>query len=165
MPAWVADGASHFDWMDERRVVVTRKDDGKWRHLLIDTDGVKAPKPLAPDVLTRDGHCTFSPDGRWMITDTYPDSQRRQHLFVMDVKTQKAARLASFHSPPEYRGDWRCEPPLSRIGRADTRRRTFTSHRVAHPADPLGQPRTRGPGAGVREGARPEGRTPKKEEI
>ena len=109
MPAWVADGASHFDWMDERRVVVTRKDDGKWRHLLIDTDGVKAPKPLAPDVLTRDGHCTFSPDGRWMITDTYPDSQRRQHLFVMDVKTQKAARLASFYSPPEYRGDWRCD--------------------------------------------------------
>jgi hypothetical protein len=109
MPAWVADGASHFDWMNDRRVVVTRKDDNRWRHLLIDTDGVEPPKPLAPGVLTRDGHCTFSPDRRWMITDTYPDSQRRQHLFVMDVKTQRAARLASFYSPPEYRGDWRCD--------------------------------------------------------
>jgi hypothetical protein len=109
VPTWAADGASHFDWMDDRRVVVTRKDDGKWQHLLIDTDGVEPPRPLAPGVLTRDGHCTFSPDGRWMITDTYPDSKRRQHLFVMDAKTAKAARLASFYAPPEYRGDWRCD--------------------------------------------------------
>jgi hypothetical protein len=109
MPTWVADGASHFDWMDDRRVVITRRDEGKWRHLLIDTDGIEPMKPLAPDVLTRDGHCTFSSDGRWMITDTYPDSHRRQHLFVMDVKTGKAARLASFYSPPEYRGDWRSD--------------------------------------------------------
>jgi hypothetical protein len=27
----------------------------------------------------------------------------------MDVKSGRAAQLASFYEPPEYRGDWRCD--------------------------------------------------------
>jgi hypothetical protein len=119
---WAVQGASHFDWLDDRRLVHTREHaPTKWHHLLIDTaasDDAK-PKILAADVLTRDGHCTFSPDGRWMVTDTYPDEHRRQHLFLLNVATGVAARVASFHTPPEYRGDWRCDlhPRWSRDGR------------------------------------------------
>jgi hypothetical protein len=107
---WAVQGASHYDWLDDRRLVVTREQSpGKWRHLLLSVDGSAEPHPLAPDVLTRDGHCSFSPDRRWMITDSYPDENRRQHLYILDIHTGHAARLASFISPPEYRGDWRCD--------------------------------------------------------
>jgi hypothetical protein len=108
---WAIQGASHFDWLDDRRLTITREDrPGKWGHLLIDVDDAKAtPKPLAPKILTRDGHCTFSPDRRWMVTDTYPDKDRRQHLFIYDVRTDHAARIASFHEPEKFKGDWRCD--------------------------------------------------------
>jgi hypothetical protein len=117
---WRIQGASHYDWLDGRRLVVTREHaPGKWNHLLIDTTLKEGPKVLAPDVLTRDGHCSFSPDGRWMITDTYPDAERRQHLFVLDVHSGRAARIASFYQPAQYRGDWRCDlhPRWSRDSR------------------------------------------------
>ena len=118
---WAIQGASHFDWLDDRRLVLTREHaPGKWHHLLFDTDAPgQPPKIIAPDLLTRDGHCSFSPDGRWMITDTYPDQDRRQHLFVLDVAANRAARIASFHTPEPYRGDWRCDlhPRWSRDSR------------------------------------------------
>lgn len=120
---WALQGASHYDWLDDRRLVLTRAHGtgpADWNHLLIDAaDPDTEPKVLAPDVLTRDGHCTVSPDGRWMVTDTYPDEHRRQHLFIMDVHTGRAARIASFHTPAEYKGDWRCDlhPRWSRDSR------------------------------------------------
>jgi Tol biopolymer transport system component len=53
-----------------------------------------------------------------MVTDTYPDERRRQHLYILDVKSNRAVRIASFHTPKEYRGDWRCDlhPRWSRDG-------------------------------------------------
>ena len=107
---WAAGGASHFDWLDADRVAVTREVEPRvWRHLLLGGGEPPGGRVLAGDVLTRDGHCTFSPDGRWMVTDTYPDEGRRQHLYVMEVATGRAARVASFHAPPGLRGDWRCD--------------------------------------------------------
>ena len=121
---WAVQGASHYDWLDDRQLVLTRAHGtgaaSSWHHLLIDAAVPDSePKTLAPDVLTRDGHCTVSPDGRWLVTDSYPDERRRQHLFVMDVRTRRAARIASLHAPPEYKGDWRCDlhPRWSRDSR------------------------------------------------
>lgn len=120
---WALQGASHYDWLDDRQLILTRAHAAtatSWHHLLIDTDAPDAkPKVLAPGVLTRDGHCTVSPDGRWLVTDTYPDEQRRQDLFVMHLHTGQAARIARFHTPPQYKGDWRCDlhPRWSRDGR------------------------------------------------
>jgi len=103
-------GASHFDWRNgEQMVVTSRYEAGKiWRHVLF-TDGKDDHTVLAPDLLTRDGHSHFSYDGRWMITDTYPDRDRMQHLLLLDMKSRKAARIASFHQPNNFRGEWRCD--------------------------------------------------------
>lgn len=111
MLPWAIQGASHYDWLDDHRLVLTRQQpSGTWQHLMIDVNDLPArPRPLAPDILTRDGHCTFSPDGRWMITDTYPDENHRQHLYIYNVQTGRAARIASFHEPAQYKGDWRCD--------------------------------------------------------
>jgi len=59
--------------------------------------------------LDYDGHGTFSPDGKWMITDTYPDNKfHEQKLFLMDMKTQAVLPLGRFVEPPEFTGGWRC---------------------------------------------------------
>ena len=65
---------------------------------------------LAPDVLYRDGHCHFSCDGQWMLTDSYAmGKERMRHLYIMDMKTRQLATMARFHEPPKFKGEWRCD--------------------------------------------------------
>lgn len=43
-----------------------------------------------------DGHPSFTADGRYMITDTYPDPKGYQHLMVYDLITDKSLEIARF---------------------------------------------------------------------
>ena len=45
-----------------------------------------------------DGHPSFTPDGRYMITDTYPDNRHYQRLYVLDIKTKKYLLLGTFYA-------------------------------------------------------------------
>lgn len=51
-----------------------------------------------------DGHPSFTNDGRYMITDSYPDSKQYQRLIVFDLHTKKgivvAQLYASHHKTP-----------------------------------------------------------------
>ncbi|MCS7015338.1 MAG: hypothetical protein RMJ19_01555 [Gemmatales bacterium] len=116
-------GGSHYDWLDERRLVITRyqpQAKPPWVHLLLTDGKPESAVVLAPQVLTRDGHCHVSPDGKWLVTDTYPDEDRKQSLYLMRLdKSDTAVRIARFYSPPDFRGDWRCDlhPRWSRDGK------------------------------------------------
>lgn len=45
-----------------------------------------------------DGHPSFTNDGKYMITDTYPDNQNNQSLIVYNLETNKALVLAKFYA-------------------------------------------------------------------
>lgn len=49
-----------------------------------------------------DGHPSFSPDGKWIITDTYPDRARLQHLLLYNIEDKKLVVLGSFFSPLKF---------------------------------------------------------------
>ncbi len=103
--------ASHFDWVDGERIVLTTRYDGgsKWRHVLF-TDGKDDYEVLAPDAFAHDGHCHFGPKSEWMVTDSYPRGKARYRSFYLyHHPTQRVAELARFHEPKEFRGDWRCD--------------------------------------------------------
>ncbi len=46
--------------------------------------------------LSIDGHPTFTTDGRYMITDSYPDYKQYQRIIVLDTKTKKTIILGEF---------------------------------------------------------------------
>ena len=105
--AW---GGSHFDWADGERIIITTRLHGKHGGHVIFTNGEDDHRLLAPDVITRDGHCHVSWDGRWMVTDSYPvGTARMQHFYMLDMKTEEVALLGRFHEPEAYAGDWRCD--------------------------------------------------------
>ncbi|MFO7776503.1 MAG: hypothetical protein R6W89_11970 [Candidatus Hydrogenedentota bacterium] len=112
-------GASHYDWLDGERMVVTSRYQAEtpWLHVFF-TDGEDDHRPIAPDEIRRDGHCHFSPDGEWMLTDTYPDADRMQHLYIVRMEDEEVVRLGSFYQPEEFTGAWRCDlhPRWSRDG-------------------------------------------------
>lgn len=49
-------------------------------------------------IFSIDGHPSFTNDGRYMITDTYPDDNQYQHLIVFDTITHKGIVVAKIYA-------------------------------------------------------------------
>lgn len=73
---------------------------------------------IGADVFSSDGHCSFSPDRRWMLTDTYPDGESKRTLMLYEMATGRRVDINKFYSPPELKGELRCDlhPRWSRDG-------------------------------------------------
>ena len=61
--------------------------------------------------LTGDGHPSFSPDGKLVVTDSYPDRTRIQYIRVMDgdVRKNEVNIVAKVFAPFKYDNDTRCD--------------------------------------------------------
>ena len=101
---------SHFDWLNDDELMVTANYQGlQYAHVLF-TVGKQDYKRLGNGLLDYDGHGAFSPDEKWMITDTYPSrGLREQKLYLMDMETEAVLPLGRFTQPPEFTGHWRCD--------------------------------------------------------
>ena len=110
---------SHFNWRDSNHLLVwSNQPSHGGRFYLFDANSGKA-EAVDPNVLTRDGHVSYLPGNRWIVSDTSPDNERKQNPYLYDTKTGKLAPLGHFYSPPEYTGFWRCDttPRFSPDGR------------------------------------------------
>lgn len=56
---------------------------------------------IANRELTSDGHCSWSKDMRFMLTDTYPDLNKERNLLLFDDKQNRLLLLGSFYSYPK----------------------------------------------------------------
>jgi hypothetical protein len=103
-------GGSHYDWLNDDELMVTAAYEGKqYAHVLF-TVGKKDYKRLGNGLLDYDGHGTFSPDQKWMVTDTYPSQGlREQKIYLMDMKTEAVLPLGRYVQPQEFEGYWRCD--------------------------------------------------------
>lgn len=100
---------SHFDWRDDTTILAwarTKKDGNKFYTVDVLTGEAKV---VGADVLTQDGHCSYSPDRKWVLNDTYPDKDRMQSLMLYKVTTGRRYDLNRFHSPKEFTGPFRCD--------------------------------------------------------
>lgn len=97
-------GGSHFDWLNGSELMVTAQFEGKvYGHILF-TPGESDYKRLGNGLLDYDGHGTFSPDEKWMITDTYPGpGLREQKLYLMHMETKAVLPLGRFVEPEVFR--------------------------------------------------------------
>jgi hypothetical protein len=114
---------SHFDWRNPRQILAwaTQRDIGN-RYFLF-TDGTEEREIIGDGVLTADGHCSYSPDGRWILTDTYPDRERMRTLLLyrpdpLVPGDGHRVDIGRFFSPKELDGEIRCDlhPRWSRDG-------------------------------------------------
>lgn len=71
-------------------------------------------KKIGVGKLIGDGHCTYTKDGAWMLTDTYPDERSMRHLYLYSDKLDRLISLGDYFSPINE-GYFRCDlhPRLS----------------------------------------------------
>ncbi len=119
---FVVDGwgsASHFQWMDDTHIVCWTNTPGHGSRYHLFTDQTDQVEILGQGILTENGHMSYSPDGKWLLTDTYPNAQRLQTVMLFRPADNLLVTLGRFYSPPAFTGEVRCDthPRWSRDGK------------------------------------------------
>jgi len=97
-------GGSHFDWLTNDDLMITARYKAQDNAHIIFTVGQDNYHRLGNGLLDYDGHGTFSPDGKWMVTDTYPSKGlKEQKLYLMDMKTEAALPMGRYLHPAVFR--------------------------------------------------------------
>ncbi len=114
------DMVSHFIWKNPNQILAWSREENGEDHFHLYDEQSDTVQVIGKEVLTRDGHCTYSPDEEWILTDTYPDTNRMQKPMLYRPSDGKLVHLGRFHLPKEYRGEIRCDlhPRWSRDGKS-----------------------------------------------
>ena len=110
---------SHFIWRDPKHLLAWTKepDPGSRFHLYEDqTENVEV---IGDGILKVDGHCTYSPDMKWVLTDTYPDKEGMMSLMLYRPADKKLVMLGRFYQERPKENQLRCDlhPRWSHDGR------------------------------------------------
>jgi len=110
---------SHFIWRDAEHILGWTRPAGRPAGFHLFRDRARHVEQVGKGVMTQNGHCTYLPGNEWILNDTYPDRKRLQHPYLYHVAGGRKVPLGHFRSPPEYRGEWRCDlhPRYSPDGR------------------------------------------------
>ncbi len=114
------DMVSHFIWKNPRQILAwSREPEIGSRFFLYDDQSGKQ-EVVGDGILKVDGHCTYSPDGQWICTDTYPGRDNLHHLYLFRPADNQRIELGTFFQPEAVRGKpHRCDlhPGWSRDGK------------------------------------------------
>jgi hypothetical protein len=100
---------SHFIWRDPTHILAWARHPLAGDRFYLYQDRSDKVEVVGRDVMTVNGHCTYLPDTRWILNDTYPDRERNQNPYLFDTAAGKRYPLGHFRSPPEYAGEFRCD--------------------------------------------------------
>lgn len=111
---------SHFIWRNPREILAWSTEPEKENHFHLYDEQTGAVRRVADGVLTRDGHCTYSPDRKWILVDAYRDKNSMQPLMLYRPEDGKLEPLGKFYIPRERTGETRCDlhPRWNRAGTA-----------------------------------------------
>lgn len=122
---------SHFDWRNDEEILAWTRIGGQGDRFYLVNERTGQHRIIGAAHLTQDGHCSYSHNGRWILTDTYPHPE--SHLRTLKVYLPDEGRevvLGRLASPPPFVGQIRCDlhPRWSR----DDRRICFDSVHEGH---------------------------------
>ena len=110
---------SHTCWKNNNQLLAwARNENNKDQYQLFE-DRTENKKIIGKNILNEDGHPSYSPDRRYILTDTYPDRKRFRKLIIYDTKTKEKYILGKFFASFKYINENRCDlhPRWSRDGK------------------------------------------------
>lgn len=103
------DMVSHCAWKNSFEIIAWARKRSLGDRFYLFKDKTENFEIIGQNVLLEDGHPQFSPDGKWLLTDTYPDKARMASLILYQIQTRKKFVLGTFFSPMCYHGENRCD--------------------------------------------------------
>lgn len=103
------DMVSHCNWKDDNTIIAFAHTYEFGNHYYILCDKNAKQKFVLKGLPDVDGHPSYSPDGRYIITDSYPNFNRKQRLYLFDVKTENCKQIAEIYSNKHYKNETRCD--------------------------------------------------------
>jgi hypothetical protein len=114
---------SHVAWRDSEHVLAYARLQNEGDRYVLFEDRGRSFESVGADEFTSDGHPSYSPDGRWIVTDTYPDRFRVCRLILYDTRANRRYDVAKLRSPrqfaaPRFETNWHCDlhPRWNRSG-------------------------------------------------
>lgn len=108
---------SHCYWKNDEEILsfLRKKETGDHYYLMKDKT---QDYQMFWSELNTDGHCSYSPNGKYIITDTYPNRKRIAGIYLCTEDDNKSRRIARVFSPFKYDNDCRCDlhPRWNRAG-------------------------------------------------
>lgn len=99
---------SHCYWKNNEDILSFLRKEATGDHYYLLRDQSPSYRMLWP-TLNRDGHCSYSPDQKLVITDTYPDRKRLASVYLCRERGDWKVRIARVYSPFRYDNDCRCD--------------------------------------------------------
>ena len=109
------DMVSHCYWKNDEEIIAFENKKGQGAGYYLMKDKSREYRRLWPHIGS-DGHPSYSPDGKFVLTDTYPDRTRMATVKVMGEN--RVTVVAKVFAPFKYNDDTRCDlhPRWSRDG-------------------------------------------------
>lgn len=109
-PLNLEDMSSHYTWIGTSNQIInySNRHATGWNYHLF-TDQTDKVEVIAKGVFPGDGHCSYSSDCKWMLTDSYPLSDNCRRLYLYNLESQEAYEIGSFYSDPSYPIPTRCD--------------------------------------------------------
>lgn len=100
---------SHFIWKNPAQILAWGREPDLGDHFYLYRDQTEEKGIVGGEFLKQDGHCTYSPSGEWILTDTYPDKERMQSLMLYRPSDRKLIQLGRFFLDKKFTGQTRCD--------------------------------------------------------
>ena len=112
---------SHFDWKDDEYILAyARRFNTGDAYYLFKDQHYAVPELVGKQKFSslNDGHCSYSPDRNWILTDTYPDEDRQKTLLIYNPEKDIRINLGKYYEAPYESEEFRCDlhPRWSRDG-------------------------------------------------
>jgi hypothetical protein len=132
--------ASHYHWRDREHLVIHSRGaevSHSGNQLYELKDKAYVGHSIDEAFFVKDGHCSYSPDRRYMLYDSYPDADHYRSLFLYHLSERRGIVLGSYYSQPELDGDIRCDlhPRWNRQGNRISFDSTHEGSRAIYIAD------------------------------
>ena len=105
---------SHVAWRDDGHILAYARVREKGDRYVLFEDKTGVYTVVGESRFNSDGHPSYSPNRRWILTDTYPDRFRVSTLILYDTQTDLRFDLARLRSPREFaspnlESTWPCD--------------------------------------------------------
>ena len=111
---------SHYTWIGDNEVFAycRASDPFDWAYRIVEIDTQRC-RPIASLAHLTDGHPQYCHATNTIVSDSYPDRQRLQSLYVFDLERDCVDEIARLRIPMQFIGAQRCDfhPRWSHDGR------------------------------------------------